>query len=140
MFWPGAGAYPEILKGGGRNFKPRQLKLFWWNKLFRLYQPMQGFSFQPVRFATFHHRILLIFFILVYLLSRPSVVFCVCSVLQFNATLYLSRTPIVHITKNVKTKHTHTSNQLHPYSSLPLKKSTRATSTSLINLYSGILC
>ena len=43
-------------KGEGRNLKPKPLKLFWWNKLFRLYQLMQGF--QPVRFATFHHLIL----------------------------------------------------------------------------------
>ena len=59
--------------------------------------------------------------------------------LQFNATLYLSRNLIVHITKNVKPKHTHTSNQSHPYSSLPLKKSNGATSISLINLCSGII-
>ena len=46
--------------------------------------------------------------------------------LQFNpnATLYLSRTPIVHTTRKVKTKYTHTSNELHPHSFLPLKKST----------------
>ena len=37
---------------GGRNLKLRPLKLFF------LYQLMQGFAFQPVRFATFHHLIL----------------------------------------------------------------------------------
>ena len=52
------GAYPEISKGGGHNLKLRQLKLFWWDKLFCLYQLMQGFAFQPVHFATYHLLIL----------------------------------------------------------------------------------
>ena len=129
------GCIRKFLKGG-RNFKPRQLKHLV-GQAFSLVSAYAGLRLPTCAFCHISPFNTLIFFILVY---RPSVVFCVCSVLQFNATLYLSRTPIVHITKNLKTKHIHTSNQLHPYSSLPLKKSTGTTSTSLINLYSGILC
>ena len=47
--------------------------------------------------------------------------------LQFNAKLCLSRTPKVLIIKNIKkvkqNTHTYTTNQLHPYSSLGMKKS-----------------
>ena len=73
--------------------------------------------------------------------ARPLVVFCICPMMQFSATLNLHRISIDNIIKNVKTKikHTHTSNQLCPYSFLPLKKSTGTISISLINLYSGIL-
>ena len=39
--------------------------------------------------------------------SKPWVVFCVCPMLQFNVTIYLSQTPIVYIIKNIKTKYTH---------------------------------
>ena len=122
---------------GGPNLKPRQLKLFLVAQAFSLVSAYAELRLPTCAFCYISPFNTLVFFILVY---RPSVVFCVCSVLQFNATLYLSRTPIIHITKNVKTKHIHASNQLHPHSSLPPKKSTGATSTSLINLYSGILC
>ena len=54
--------------------------------------------------------------------------------LEFNATVYLSRIQIVHVIKNVKTKTKHLTLaiKLPPYSSLPPKKSTGATSISLI--------
>ena len=121
---------------GGCNLELRQLKHFGETSFFACISLCRA---SPSNLCVSLHFTIKYFGFLYIGVSRPSVAFYICSVRQFNATLYLFRNPIVYNTKNVKTKHIHTSNQLHSHSFLALKKSTGTTSISLINLYSGIL-
>ena len=93
----------KFQKRGGAQSKTWTVETFWWDKL--LVSAYAGLRLPTCAFCHISPFNTLIFCIGV---SRPSVAFCVRSVRQFNATLYLSRTPIVHITTNVKRKHTHT--------------------------------
>ena len=55
------GTYPKISKGGGGELQSKTyaVETFGWDKLFCLYQLVQGFVSQPKRFVTFQHLILL---------------------------------------------------------------------------------
>ena len=87
----------RIFKGGGGAIKNLDsLNFFGGSSFFACINLCRA---SPSNLCVSLHFIISYFDFLYIGVSRLSVAFCVCSVLQFNATLYLSRTPIVHITK-----------------------------------------